>query len=42
MLIGNAGLRMHGSHRLHVERDQNEWKGQTAVHTAILPLAGRP
>ncbi len=35
MLVGNAGLRMCGSHRRHVERDENEWKGQSATHAAI-------
>jgi len=37
MLIGNAGLRMHGSCLLHIECDENEWECPSAVHIAILP-----
>jgi hypothetical protein len=37
MLIGNAGLRMHGSRLQHIESDENEWEYPSAVHTAILP-----
>ena len=42
MLIGNAGLRMHSSRLLHIERDENEWKGQSAAHAAILSAACKP
>src|SRR4029453_7187233 len=37
MLIGNAGLRMHGSRLQHIEGDENEGKYPNAVHAAILP-----
>jgi hypothetical protein len=37
MLIGNAGLRMHGSRLQHIECDENEGKYPNAVHAAILP-----
>jgi hypothetical protein len=37
MLIGNAGLRMHGSRLQHIECYENEFKCPSVVHIAILP-----
>jgi len=36
MSVGNAGLRMHGSRLLQIERDENEWECPSEVHTSIL------
>ena len=42
MLIGNAGLRMRSHRWLHMEREENEWKGQNSAHAAILSAARNP
>ncbi len=42
MLIGNASLRMRGSRLQHTECDDNEWKCQSAAHTAIISAVRKP
>jgi hypothetical protein len=42
LLIGNAGLRMRSHRLLHIEREENEWKGQSSAHAAILSGARKP